>query len=190
MNKQKNKMVVSQEKAEKAAEIRDEINKRENSDQNKQLFASINEKLQDKSFIEMAVQTSVSREGEKHTEDYEEMNERSNDLAKRDYGGRHTDQMGVWEKDYEDNYNQGQHNTDQTNDIKNQAKHTIAGSWDKYGPTNVPKHLTNKEFKAADGPGGSSKSGTVLVYLTVDNDEHATRLVKALFNKDLIAAAH
>lgn len=35
LNKQKNKMVVSQEKAEKAAEIRDEINERENSDQNK-----------------------------------------------------------------------------------------------------------------------------------------------------------
>jgi hypothetical protein len=57
--KEKNKIIVSEEKAEKAAEIRDEINSKENSDQNKQLFASINEKLQDKSFIEMAVQTSM-----------------------------------------------------------------------------------------------------------------------------------
>ena len=35
LNKQKNKMKVSEEKAEKAAEIRDEINERESSDQNK-----------------------------------------------------------------------------------------------------------------------------------------------------------
>jgi len=47
----------------------------------------------------------------KHTQEYEEDNEYSGDLAKRDYGGRHTDQLGVWEKDYEDNYNQGEHNT-------------------------------------------------------------------------------
>ena len=35
LNKQKNKMKVSEEKAEKAAEIRDEINEKEGSDQNK-----------------------------------------------------------------------------------------------------------------------------------------------------------
>lgn len=35
LNKQKNKMKVSEEKAEKAAEIREEINERESSDQNK-----------------------------------------------------------------------------------------------------------------------------------------------------------
>lgn len=29
-----------------------------------------------------------------------------------------------------------------------------------------------------------------MVYLTVDNDEHATRFVKALFHKNLIAAAN
>lgn len=69
------------------------------------MFANINEKLQDKTFIEMAVQNSMKKEGETHTQDYEEYEERSNDLAKRDYGGRHTDQMGVWEKDYEDSYN-------------------------------------------------------------------------------------
>jgi uncharacterized protein involved in tolerance to divalent cations len=154
------------------------------------LFANINEKLGDKSFIEMAVQNSMAREGEKHTDDYEEYTERSNDLAKRDYGGRHTDQMGVWEKSYEDTYNQGEHNTEKTNEIKFQPKHTIEGSWDKYGPTNVPKHLTTKEFKAADGPASGSKSGVVLVYLTVDNDEHATRFVKALFNRNLIASAN
>ena len=111
LNKEKNKIIVSEEKAEKAAEIRDEINEKENSDQNKQLFASINDKLQDKSFIEMAVQTSMKKEGEKHTPDFEPDTEYSSDLAKRDYGGRHTDQMGEWEKDYEDNYNQGEHNT-------------------------------------------------------------------------------
>jgi protein-arginine kinase activator protein McsA len=35
LNKQKIKMKVSEEKAEKASEIRDEINERESSDQNK-----------------------------------------------------------------------------------------------------------------------------------------------------------
>ena len=69
------------------------------------MFANINEKLQDKTFIEMAVQNSMKRDGEKHTDDYEEFEERSNDLAKRDYGGRHSDQMGVCEKSYEDTYN-------------------------------------------------------------------------------------
>jgi hypothetical protein len=59
----------------------------------------------------MAVQTSMKKEGEKHTPDFEPDTEYSSDLAKRDYGGRHTDQMGEWEKDYEDNYNQGEHNT-------------------------------------------------------------------------------
>lgn len=154
------------------------------------MFANINEKLQDKSFLEMAVQNSIAREGEKHTEDFEEYTERSNDLAKKDYGGRHSDQMGVWEKSYEDTYNQGEHNTEKTNEIKFQGKHTIEGSWDKYGPTNVPKHLTTKDFKAADGVASGSKSGVVLAYLTVDNDEHATRFVKALFHRDLISQAN
>lgn len=66
----------------------------------------------------------------------------------------------------------------------------MPGSWDKYGPTNVPKHLTTKDFKKADGPSTGAKSGVVLVYATVDNDEHATRLVKALFNRNLIASAN
>lgn len=97
--------------------------------------------------------------------------------------------MGEWEKDYEDTYNQGGHNTDKTTEIKNQPKHTIDGSWDKFGPTNIPKHLQKGEFKAASAPTGT-KSGIVLVYLTVDNDEHATRVVKGLFNRKLIAAAN
>ena len=54
----------------------------------------------------------------------------------------------------------------------------------------MPKHLTTKDFKPAEGAGSSSKSGVVLVYLTVDNDEHATRFVKALFHRDLIAQAN
>lgn len=189
LNKQKNKIEVSREKERKAEQIRDEINEKESSQQNKQLFASINEKLQDKTFIEMAVQNTMKKEGVTHTSDFEEFEERSNDLGKKDFGGRHTDQMGEWEKDYEDTYNQGGHNTDKTTEIKNQPKHTIDGSWDKFGPTNIPKHLQKGEFKAASAATGS-KSGIVLVYLTVDNDEHATRVVKGLFNRKLIAAAN
>lgn len=123
-----------------------------------------------------------------HSDEYETMDPRSDDLAKGDYGGRNTDSMGVWNKDYEDHWNEGSHNTAGTSEIKNQPQHTI--SWDKMGPTNVPKHLTKTEFQSASGPETNSKSNVVMVYLTVDNDEHATRFVKALFNQGLIASAN
>jgi uncharacterized protein involved in tolerance to divalent cations len=97
--------------------------------------------------------------------------------------------LGEWTKDYEDHYNQGSHNSGGTSEIKNQAQHTLTGSWDKYGPTNVPIHKNAPDFKKADGSAASA-SGVVIVYLTVDDDEHATRFVKALFNKDLIASAN
>lgn len=99
----------------------------------------------DKSFIETAIQSSRDA-GLTHTQDYEEMESRSDDLAKGDFGGRNTDRMGVWNKDYEDNYNAGGHNTATTSEIKSQPQHVLPGSWDKYGPTNVPKHLTKTEF--------------------------------------------
>lgn len=57
------------------------------------------------------------------------------------------------------------------------------------GPTNVPKHMTSKDWQPANGPEGAGSS-VALVYLTVDDDEHATRFVKALFNKGLIAQAN
>lgn len=88
----------------------------------------------------------MKRDTVTHTPDYETMDPRSDDLAKGDFGGRTTDSMGVWNKDYEDNWNQGGHNSGGTSEIKNQGQHTIKGSWDKYGPTNVPKHLTKSEF--------------------------------------------
>ena len=56
---------------EKAEELRDEINDKETSQKNKELFENINEKLQDKSFIEMAVQTAKSNTVT-HTPVYEE----------------------------------------------------------------------------------------------------------------------
>lgn len=55
----KEKMEVSEEKQKRAEEIRDELNEREGSDANKQLFANINEKLSDKSFIETAMQANI-----------------------------------------------------------------------------------------------------------------------------------
>lgn len=151
------------------------------------MFANINEKLQDKSFIETAVQTSIKKNS--HTEDYEENEVHSDDLSKGDFGGRNTDPMAPVDKDYEDNYNQGGHNSGGTSEIKNQPVHSLPGSWDKVGPTNVPKHMTKADFQAAGAP-ENSHSNVVLVYLTVDNDEHATRFVKALFNQGLIASAN
>lgn len=169
--------------------MRDEINQKETSEQNKELFANINEKLQDKSFIEMAVQHGVQRDHITHTDEYETNDPRSEDLAKGDFGGRNTESLGVWKKDYEDNYHEGSHNTAGTTEIKNQPQHVLPKAWDKFGPTNVPKHLQKGDFQAATSPDGSA-SGVVLVYLTVDDDEHATRFVKALFNQGLIAQAN
>jgi len=160
------------------------------------LFANINDKLQDKSFIEMAVQTSIRDDhddhGEhhnSHTPDYETYEPHSDDLAKGDFGGRNTDPMGVWNKDYEDNYNAGGHNTAGTSEIKNQPQHILPNAWDKMGPTNVPKHFQKGDYQAATGPDGAG-STAALVYLTVDDDEHATRFVKALFNQGLISQAN
>lgn len=186
MNKQKNKLVIT----DKAEKLRDEINEKEGSKQNTELFANINEKLQDKSFIEMAVQTSLENpEHISHTKDYEEYNAHSDDLAKGDFGGRTTDSMGDWNKNYEDNYNSGGHNTAGASELKNQPQHVLPGAWDKMGPTNIPKHFNKGDYQAASGP-DESGSGVALVYLTVDDDEHATRFVKALFNKGLIAQAN
>lgn len=140
----------------------------------------------------MAVQSSTQRGGS-HTDEYEETVEHSDDLAKGDFGGRNTDRMGGWSKDYEDTYNQGGHGTSKSgtnSEIKTQPQHTLPGSWDKYGPTNVPKHFNKGDYQKASAPELTSKSGLVLVYVTVDNDEHATRFVKALFNRNLIAAAN
>jgi uncharacterized protein involved in tolerance to divalent cations len=176
---------------EKAEELRDEINEREGSDSNKQLFANINEKLQDKSFIETAVKTSIKDDGvASHTSEYEDYEPRSGDLSTvHSFGGRTTESLGGWTKEYEDNVNEGGHNTAGTSEIKNQPQHILPESWDKFGPTNVPKHMNGPDYKKATG-GAASGSGEVLVYLTVDNDEHATRFIKALFNKDLIASAN
>lgn len=186
LNKQKNKLVIT----DKAEKMRDEINEKEGSKQNQDLFANINEKLQDKSFIEMAVQTSMGTQHvNSHTAEYEVNEAHSDDLAKGDFGGRNTDSMGGWNKDYEDNYNNGGHNSGGTSEIKNQPQHVLPNAWSKMGPTNIPKHFNKGDYQAASGPDGSA-SGVVLVYLTVDDDEHATRFVKALFNKGLIAQAN
>lgn len=97
--------------------------------------------------------------------------------------------MSVADKEYEDGYNQGGHNSGGTSEVKNQPQHVLPGSWDKYGPVNIPKHMTKGDFKSASAPEGSG-SDVVMVYITVDNDEHAVRFVKALFNKGLIASAN
>lgn len=41
----------------------------------------------------------------KHTDEFEDNEPRSDDLAKNDFGGRNTDPMGEINKEYEDNYN-------------------------------------------------------------------------------------
>ena len=91
----------------------------------------------------MAVQSSTRDNGgsfgRKHTQDYETYDTtHSDDIGAKDFGGRNTDRLGEWQGEYEQNYNLGGHNSGGTNEIKNQA---TSGTSDKYGPTNVPKHL-------------------------------------------------
>lgn len=53
------KVAVSAEKQKRMESLRAEINKREGSDKNMKLFNNINAKLQDKSFIEQAIESTT-----------------------------------------------------------------------------------------------------------------------------------
>lgn len=48
------------------------------------------------------------------------------------------------------------------------------------------KHMQDGDFKAGSVLGGGG-SGVSMVYLTVDTEEHATRLIKDLFKNKLCA---
>ena len=103
------------------------------------------------------------------------------------------------DKNYEDNYYRGQgttHNNPNTG-TKNAPgigdhvpvpwNHVLPKKLDKLGPTNMPDHKHQGDFKAASML-GTSATGIYLVYLTVDSEEHASRFVKDLFRLGLVAA--
>lgn len=100
---------------------------------------------------------------------------------------RNTDTVGEFHKNWEDNYEEGHHNTGTTNAPKLQPDHSLPNGWTRIAPVNQPKHLDGPDFKAADAA-IASKSGISLAYLTVDSEEHSTRFIKDLFKEGLIAA--
>ena len=51
-----NKKKISEEKDDRMSQIRNEINTREGSQKNQDLFKNINDKLSDKTFIEQAIE--------------------------------------------------------------------------------------------------------------------------------------
>lgn len=53
------KKELNAEKELRKQKMREEINKREGSDKNMELFKNINDKLQDKSFIEQAIESTT-----------------------------------------------------------------------------------------------------------------------------------
>jgi hypothetical protein len=63
--------------------------------------------------------------------------------------------------------------------------HVLPKSWDTIGPVNNPKHIPASEFKPANKV--VSSTGISRVFFTVDNEEHATRFIKKLLDKKLVA---
>ncbi len=92
---------MSAEKQRHAAKLRDDINRKESSEKNKKLFNKINAKLQDKTFIEQAIeQVNV------HENKDDEVTH-SDDLAPGDQGYKNTDRMSELDKIAEDSFRQG-----------------------------------------------------------------------------------
>ena len=120
----------------------------------------------------------------------------SDDLYKNDRNDRNTEKMGEFEKNHEDTYHQGQgrtggieSKTGSSNAAMPQSSHKLPNSYEKIGPSNTPHHFTKGEFSKAKPLEHKSPSGASLVYVTIDNEEHARRFVKRLFSKGLIAQA-
>ena len=65
------------------------------------------------------------------------------------------------------------------------SRHVLPKSWDSLGPVNIPKHISASEFKPANKV--ASATGISWVFFTVDNEEHATRFIKTLLDKKLVA---
>lgn len=89
--------------------MREEINKREGSDKNMELFKNINEKLQDKSFIEQAIESTTNKPlTTTITNEVRPLDQVRNheDLFHADQSqhDRNTDTMGEFHKNWEDNY--------------------------------------------------------------------------------------
>lgn len=84
--------------------------------------------MQDKTFIEQAIEqtgqirmTDTDGANGSHTGSNEEYQSHSDDLSSSttSYGDRSTDRLGASDKNYEDTYHQGGHNSGTTNELRN-----------------------------------------------------------------------
>ena len=102
--------------------------------------------------------------------------------------------MSEFSKFNEDNYHQGQSATGEaskTTGLTNSEgirPHANYVNKEKVGPSHVPKHINAADFKKV-GVVSSTGTGICLVNLTVDNEEKATRFVKELMSRALVAEA-
>lgn len=114
----------------------------------------------------------------------------SNELYHTDQSqhDRNTDTISRFSENWENTYDQGNHNTGTTSAPRLQPDHiSLPNAWTRIAPVNQPKHLDGPDFKPADAAVASG-SGISLAYMTVDSEEHATRFIKDLFKEGLIAA--
>ena len=112
------------------------------------MYKNINDKLQDKSFIESAIENTISSPLVTNKDRPLDEVRKSTDLFPEDNSqhDRNTDRMGGYEKVWEDEFHQGHHNTGTTNaPMKNQEK-LLPDSWTKVAPSNQPTHLNGPEF--------------------------------------------
>lgn len=183
------KVKKQQEISERQEKIKKEINERETSSKNQELFSNINAKLNDKTFIESAIENTIASPLVTNKDRPDTEVRKSTDLFNQDNSqhDRNTDRMGGYEKVWEDDFNQGHHNTGTTNAPMKNSEKMLPDSWTKVAPSNQPTHLNGPEFKKPD-VAKTSSSGISLAYLTVDSEEHATRFIKDLFKNGLIAA--
>ena len=94
--------------------------------------------------------------------------------------------MSEIQKNHEDSYNQGNHNTGKINGPSNLAE-PIQHSDVKVAPVNIPAHVFEGEWKEPV-VAGAAASGVNLVYLTVDTEEHATRFIKDMFRLGYVSS--
>mmetsp|Transcript_15819 Transcript_15819/g.24350 ORF Transcript_15819/g.24350 Transcript_15819/m.24350 type:complete len:221 (-) Transcript_15819:320-982(-) len=169
---------MSVEKSKHASKLRDDINRKESSEKNQKLFSKINAKLQDKTFIEQAIEQVNVHEGADDEVTH------SDELAPGDQGFKNTDRMSELDKISEDAFRQG-------------GEHPANGE-----PQAESNHLPNGGVQVADSHmphhhdptehhdpsiAPSSASGISVAYLTVDSEEHASRFVRELFRHKLVA---
>lgn len=99
--------------------------------------------VDDESLVQEKDDYSTERNSFVHPEDDKPLDETRDSHAdfNDDQSARKTDTMGTYDKDYENDFYQGAHVTNKLNAPSLNAWHSLKTAWDKWGPTNQPKHL-------------------------------------------------